>query len=260
MSIVIITTEESVKRDFSNRLYFATNKGVKLVILVKPRKQKFLKRLLYLYKHVGLIKFFFELWYSLILKIDKKTSLTLSYFKSYTPKVISYKWIPEVVEVNDINSPEVSNLLEKISPSLIVLWGAPIIKKNILQPAKQIINLHMGVCPYYRGAVTNQFAVYKEDFLNIGSTIHYVDGTVDGGNIIKIIKGDIKKTPKEMFRELNDKSQEKFLSVALDIFLGKKVIGTPQYMTRGENFKLKYWTPSVRYKTAKRIIKWENSL
>lgn len=260
MSIVIITTKENSKRDFANNLYLATNKGVKLVILVKPKNKNFLHRLKLFYNGTGPVRFLLEMWYAFALRIDWKTRSKLSYFKNYTPKITSYKWIPEVVEISDIHNPEVFNLLEKISPSLIILWDAPIVKKNILQSAKQIINLHMGVCPHYRGAVTNQFAVYKEDFLNIGSTIHYVDNTLDGGNIIEIIRGDVKKLPREMFQELNDKSQEKFLSVALDIFLGKKVTGTPQDITKGENFKLKYWTPSVRYKTAKRIAKWENPM
>ena len=118
----------------------------------------------------------------------------------------------------------------------------------------------MGVCPHYRGAVANQFAVYQNDFSNIGATIHYVNSAVDGGNIIEIIKGDTEKPPKKMFEELNNKSQEILLSVATDVFNGKKVYSTPQDNTVGKNFKLKHWTPSVRYKTAQQIARWERGL
>lgn len=258
MSIVIITTKENSKRDFANNLYLATNKGVKLVILIKPQNKNFFRRLKSLYNSVGPIKFLLEIGYAFALRIDRKTRNKLSYFKNYTHKITSYKWIPEVIEINDINNPEISDLLEKITPSLIVVWDAPMIKETILQSAKKIINLHMGICPHYRGAVANQFAVYKEDYSNIGSTIHYVDGTVDGGDIIKIVKANKKIPPKEMFERLNSKSQEIFLSVALDLYQGKKVKSVPQDITIGENFKLRGWTPKMRYKTAKIIEAWEN--
>ncbi len=260
MSIVIITTKENVKRDFANQLYLATDKGVKLVIITKNKKQNFFKRLKSLYNNVGFSGFIKEMWYALALRLDRKTKNKLSYFKNYTPKVTSYRWLPEIVEVDDVNTTEVHDLLAKISSSLLVIWDTTIIKENILKTSDIVINLHMGVCPHYRGAVANQFAMYKDDFANIGSTIHYVDSTVDGGNIIKIIKGNLKKPPLEMFRELNDKSQENFLAIAIDIFSGKKVHSVPQDMTVGENFKLKHWIPSVRYKTARKIAQWEKHL
>lgn len=257
MSIVIITTKEHTKSNFINKLHLATNKGVKLVIITKPKKQNPLKRLKSLYWQTGFIGFVLELWYALIIRLDQRTRNRLDYFKYYTHKNGRSTSIPKVIEVDDINSPNTHNLLLKISPYLMVVWNTGIIHNDILKTAEKAINLHMGICPNYRGAAANQFAVYQGDFSNIGSTIHYVDDTVDGGSIIKITKGNTKKTPQDLFRELNDKSQESFLSVAVDIFHRKKINSLPQDMTIGRNFRLKHWTPSVRYKTAQKIKRWE---
>lgn len=259
MSIVIITTKEHSRSNFINKLHLTTNKAVKLVIITKPRKQNFLKRLKSLYQQTGLVSFIIELWYSLILRFDKGSRKRLEYFKYSTLRKGRNTSIPKVIEVYDLNVPEIYDLLLKIAPSLMVVWDTGIIKDSILQTAEKVINLHMGICPNYRGAVANQFAVYQEDFSNIGATIHYVDKTIDGGNIIKIIKCDTRKTPRELFRELNDKSQEMFLSTAVDIFHRKKVKSFTQDMGIGKNYQLKHWTPKVRYKTAQKITDWEKS-
>lgn len=258
MSIVIITKKEDIKRDFVNKLHIATNKGVDLVIFVKPKKHNSFKHLWSLYKQVGIQRFIIELYYALLLRLKPGLRSKLNYFKKHQRQTTSDEWIPKYIEVDSLQSKEIRGLLGEISPSLMVVWDTPIIKRNILKSAKNVINLHMGVCPHYRGAVANQFAVHNKDFSNIGSTIHYVNGAVDGGDIIKIIKADIEKSPKEMFENLNYDSQEMFFSVALDLYQGKEVQSIPQNKAVGENFKLKYWTPSVRHKTAEIIAEWEN--
>ncbi len=259
MNIVFITSQNSPKDDFVKSLNQNTKGGVDLMIVVKRKKKSFIARVKSIYKQVGFSKFLLEMFYWFLLRIDKKTHSKLSYFKLADTKAIANQWLPKTIEVNDVNGGDVQKILKEISPDLIVIWNTPIIKEHILETAKKVINLHMGVCPAYRGAAANQFAVFNKDFSNIGATIHYVNGVLDGGDIIEIIKADTILPPKKLFKKLNNDAQKLFLKTATDIFYNNSIDQRNQNMSIGKNFALKYWTPQVRYKTAKIISNWEKS-
>ncbi|MFA5933953.1 MAG: formyltransferase family protein [Candidatus Paceibacterota bacterium] len=260
MSIVVITTKEESKRQYVNSLHKMTSNGVALVLFVKPKKTSISKRIIGMYDRMTLSEFLIEVWYTFLLRYSKQVRNALTYFKISTLKeTSSTEWIPKTIEVEDINSNTVKQILDKISPRLIVLWNSPIIKPHILQTAGQVINLHMGLCPHYKGSVANQFALLEGGKENVGATIHYVDSTLDGGDIIAIIKPDITLPPRTFFCELNDKTQKCFLETAVRLFSGDRLVGTPQGLSTGKNYMLKHWTPKARYKTGKKILSWERS-
>jgi methionyl-tRNA formyltransferase len=146
-----------------------------------------------------------------------------------------------------------------MSPKLLVIWGSTIIKPHILNTAKLAINLHMGLCPYYRGAIANQRAVMRGEFDKIGATIHYADAVVDAGGILATVRADASKPPRELFRELNDEALRKFVEVATNLARGKKLVHEEQKGLSGDKFLLKDWTPSVRYRLAKKMLDWERA-
>src|SRR3989344_3420707 len=100
----------------------------------------------------------------------------------------------------------------------MVVWGSTIIKPDIIKTAKKAINLHMGLCPYFRGAIANQSAVMHGSLSYIGATIHYVEEKVDAGDILATITVDTNKRPRELFRQLNDRAQEHYLEIAQKLF------------------------------------------
>lgn len=260
MSIIFVTTKTNPRYDLAKSLNSMTDGNVELMIIVKKKNKSIFNRLKTLYRYAGARKFLKQMWYAFLLRIKKRIRLKLNYFKLYTPQEVQDKWLPKIVEVANINSEEVRLLLKTAAPDLIVLMNAPIIKQHILQTARKVINLHMGVCPQYRGSVANQFAVYRRDFSNIGATVHFVDEGVDTGDIIEIIRADITQSPKQAFYKLNDEAHKLFLQVAVTIFNKKELHPTIQHTTLGgENFMLKHWIPEVRYKTARIISEWENN-
>ena len=94
--------------------------------------------------------------------------------------------------VENINNKETLDHLIKINPELIIVHGTRIINQQILNNLKcKKLNLHWGISPTYRGEgiVT---ALSKNDFENLGVTIHELDNTIDNGKIIsqKIIEID----------------------------------------------------------------------
>ena len=82
----------------------------------------------------------------------------------------------------------------------LAVFGTSILKDPLLCAFPgRIVNIHLGVSPYYRGSGTNFWAMYNEDLHLVGSTIHYIDPGIDTGEIIchvqaPIIEGDTPHT------------------------------------------------------------------
>jgi folate-dependent phosphoribosylglycinamide formyltransferase PurN len=94
---------------------------------------------------------------------------------------------------NEINNEDVFNIIKEVNPRLIILFGTSIIKDPLLSYFEsKIINLHLGLSPYYKGSATNLFPFLYDDFAAIGATIHLATSKVDDGPILHQIRPDIK--------------------------------------------------------------------
>ncbi|MDZ4205759.1 MAG: formyltransferase family protein [Patescibacteria group bacterium] len=263
MGIVIITIPGESKRAFANSLHKLTGGKVDLVVIQKPKPNhhSLFQRLKRLYKSVGLRTMPVEIFYASLLRLNGSTRRTLEYFRERSGIIssIEHGYIPKTMEVVSANSEEVLNALRILSPDLIVIWGNTIIKPQIIKTAKRAINLHMGLCPYYRGAIANQYAVIERHPAHIGATIHYAEERVDAGDILTTITVDTSKPPQALFRELNDRAEKCYLDIASRLFAGKNISQRPQDISQGKNFILKNWTPRTRYNLAKQLRKWEET-
>ena len=256
MSIVFVTVPGDEKRMFANALHEKTKGNVRLVIIQKPRqKQSFLKRLKRLHNKVAWYSFPKEFWYALLLRVNG-AKRALKYFREFTVSG-QQKYIPEFLEVDSVNSDEVYEIIKTISPKLLVIWGNTILAPRLLDTAEKSINLHMGLCPFYVGALANQHAVLLEDFSHIGATIHYAKEEVDSGDIIATISADQTKPPKEMFRDLNNQIISLFLDISVKIFAGDNVPAIPQNISQSKKLLLRQWVPSIRYMVGSKLLKLE---
>ena len=262
MGIVIITIPGEAKRAFVNSLHKITGENVDLVIIQKskPNHNSLVSRIKRLYDKVGLKALPQEIWYAILLRLDESARNTLEYFRERSSSSSSeIDYLPKTMEVLSVNSDEVFETLKELSPDLIVIWGNTIIKPHIIKTAKRAINLHMGLCPYYRGAIANQYAVISRQSARIGVTIHYAEEKVDAGDILATITADTLKTPRELFRELNDRAEKRYLEIAYQLFAGENLPKRPQDTSQGENLMLKHWTPKTRYSLARQIMEWEKT-
>lgn len=255
MSIVFITVPGDEKRMFANALHKKTGGNVKLVIIQKPKRLSLPKRIKRLYDRTGWLNLPREFWYALLLRLDGAKRV-LEYFRKYTISGPT-KYVPKYIEVDSVNSDEVYKIIQEISPKLLVIWGNTILDSRILKTANSSINLHMGYCPIYRGALANQNAVLQDDFEHIGATIHYAKEKVDSGDILAILSADLSKPPKEMFRDLNDKVVSLYIEVAKKIYAGEKMPAKSQDISGSKNLFLKHWVPSVRYAVGSKILRLE---
>ncbi len=258
MGIVCIVLPGKEQRAFANALHKATEGGVDLIIVTKPRLNTDgrWKRISAAVRSGAILQ---ELWYGALLRMSRKTRKVLGYLRASTFADTSGNYDAPVVRVEDLNAPEVEARLRQLSPRLIVLWTAAILRPNILATAGKVINFHTGILPYYRGSVANQFATLRRDAEHIGSTIHYVTAGVDRGDIIAQIYADTKKPPKEAFRELNDTSLKLYIDIAKKILAGEEVAAHPQSQAEGDFFRLSQWTNEKRWKLGRQLMRWEST-
>ena len=105
-------------------------------------------------------------------------------------------------DVADVNVAESEEFVRQVAPNVIVLAGAPIVRKNIFKLAKDIaINMHLGITPKYQGCNPFIWAIANRDFDNIGFTIHHVAPKVDSGTII--LQRKIDWDPRWSFQRLD---------------------------------------------------------
>ena len=75
--------------------------------------------------------------------------------------------------------------IKKLKPHLLIVYGSSVIKGEILNLYKnKILNVHLGLSPYYKGSGTNYFTLVNNEPEYFGATFMFLDQTIDGGKII----------------------------------------------------------------------------
>lgn len=83
------------------------------------------------------------------------------------------------------NSDEVYDALCKTKIDRLFLFGASIIRDPILSHFQgRIVNMHLGLSPYYRGSATNYWPLVDGLPECVGVTVHHATAIVDGGGIL----------------------------------------------------------------------------
>lgn len=89
------------------------------------------------------------------------------------------------IKRGSINEISYTDEIIHLNPDLIITYGCSIIKPRLIEIfKKKIINVHLGLSPYYRGAGTNLHAMINKDFHLCGYTLMYIDRGIDTGQVI----------------------------------------------------------------------------
>jgi SAM-dependent methyltransferase len=128
----------------------------------------------------------------------------------------AHKTVKDLYKLNE-------NFFLKLNPDLIVTNGCALIPSKVVSTINKlginIINLHNGICPRYRGS-GNIWSIYEMNFEKIGVTIHYLDSGIDTGKIIKVKKINVKKT-KCKFEDIDILAFKLGSFLIIDFILGK---------------------------------------
>jgi folate-dependent phosphoribosylglycinamide formyltransferase PurN len=79
-------------------------------------------------------------------------------------------------------------------PDVVLVFGTGILREPFLSAFDgRIINIHLGLSPYYRGAGTNFWPLVNREPEYVGATIHYLDAGIDTGPIIAHVRPSIER-------------------------------------------------------------------
>ena len=78
-------------------------------------------------------------------------------------------------------------------PDVVLVFGTGLLKRPLLDrfPGR-VLNIHLGLSPYYRGAGTNFWPLVNGEPEYCGATIHFLDDGVDTGPIIAHVRPEIR--------------------------------------------------------------------
>ncbi len=153
-------------------------------------------------KNIKVLKSFSEKKQSLGFKYDiKKIKKNLDTQHIFKREIVERDFFSDQIKILKDNSKNIYcpkgfsstdkcfKIINKLNPDLIIVYGTSIIKGKILKKYKgKIINFHLGLSPYYRGAATNFFAFNDNNLQCVGSTFMYIDKGIDTGEIIHQVR------------------------------------------------------------------------
>jgi folate-dependent phosphoribosylglycinamide formyltransferase PurN len=82
--------------------------------------------------------------------------------------------------------------MQALNPDVVLVFGTGLLKRPLIDSfPDRIINLHLGLSPYYRGAGTNFWPLVNGEPEYCGATIHFLDTGVDTGPILAHVRPEI---------------------------------------------------------------------
>lgn len=144
------------------------------------------------------------------------------------------------VSYGETNSLAVFEWVKKKEAEYIILFGSSIIKPPLLEFYNgKIINIHLGLSPYYRGSGTNFWPLVNNEPECVGATIHLAILKVDAGSILAQAR------PENL--TLNDNSHDigckaiiagtKKMAECIEKYKKKEIIPKQQIISRGSVYK-----------------------
>lgn len=165
------------------------------------------------------------------------------------------------IPAGEINESYVCEKISAWKPDYIIVFGSSILKEEIinLMPRKRIINMHLGLSPYYRGSGTNFWALYNKEPQCVGVTIHYLDKNIDSGEII--VQGRplivIDDTPHSIGNKTIAAGVNLMIKLLKEIEQGKEIKSQKQDLSSGKLYKFKDCEPAHIIEL---VEKWDNGL
>jgi len=109
-------------------------------------------------------------------------------FVQTTPDCSNPLFLPK----GDINLPQYTDGIMDQDPDLVVLYGCSIIREPLLSHFRgRMLNVHLGLSPYYRGSGTNYWPLVNREPEYVGATFMYPDAGIDTGKILHQMRASI---------------------------------------------------------------------
>ena len=146
---------------------------------------------------------------------------------------------PEIHQVSDINMPDLVTWAARQGFDVLCLFGTAILSRHWLDafPGK-IVNLHLGLSPFYRGSATLFWPFVNRELEHLGTTIHLATPKVDAGEILVRIHSDLRvgETYYDITSRLIRDSIDQFPHMVFD-YLEGRIRPTPQEDIAGKVYR-----------------------
>jgi methionyl-tRNA formyltransferase len=119
-----------------------------------------------------------------------------AHFSSHDAVHVGARVVHRVVAPGACNDPAEVAVMAAARPDVVLVFGTGILREPLLSEFDgRIINIHLGLSPYYRGAGTNFWPLVNREPEYVGATIHYLDAGIDTGPMLAharptIMRGD----------------------------------------------------------------------
>jgi methionyl-tRNA formyltransferase len=91
------------------------------------------------------------------------------------------------------NNPDEIERMRRLQPDVVLVFGTGLLKQPVIDSFPgRIVNIHLGLSPYYRGAGTNFWPLVNGEPEYCGATIHFLDLGVDSGPIITHVRPELR--------------------------------------------------------------------
>ncbi len=96
------------------------------------------------------------------------------------------------LDKGQVNTKETIDLIKQHDPEVIFTFGCSLLDDEVFSiPKYGCINIHTGIVQLFRGVDSAFWAVHDEKLDGVGATLHYIDKSIDAGEIIAQKKADI---------------------------------------------------------------------
>ena len=186
MNLIILTSKGNRHNYFAKKLidHFIDHK-ILLIRESKYRKKKI--KFLNILKSIKnkILNILFK-YYLNKFNLEKKI-FERNFFKNFEYKIFDkYKInILNLEDSNTLNTNKNINIIRDFQPDIIVVMGTGLLSNQIIEiPKYNILNLHTGYSPNYRGDKSNFWPIINDDYSNFGATVHELSSGIDKGKIV----------------------------------------------------------------------------
>jgi len=161
-----------------------------------------------------------------------------------------------VETVRGINSRDAIARLRGLSPDILLIYGTAIAGPEALKTAKVVLNLHSGISPRYRGTYCAFWPIYNGEPDQVGATVHFCTGQVDGGPIIAQARVSLRQeddTPHKVFARVAEAGPSLYAEAIRRVEAGYR--GEPQDLSAGREYRAVMWGFMQEWRVRRRIRK-----
>jgi folate-dependent phosphoribosylglycinamide formyltransferase PurN len=90
-----------------------------------------------------------------------------------------------IAQSGELNSINVLEFIETIKFDMAITFGVSILKPIMIEKLRnQVLGIHLGLSPYYRGSGTNFFPFVNSELAAVGYTLMHLNQEIDKGPIV----------------------------------------------------------------------------